>query len=67
METTGRFGREGFGFATITLLLAFILLATVGVYLYLAQAAQNSVVQSNLVQVVGSESMRPAVTACAED
>jgi phosphate transport system substrate-binding protein len=67
LETTGRFGREGFGFATIMLLLAFILLASVGAYLYLTQVAQNSVVQSNLVQVVGSESMRPAVTACAED
>ena len=37
------------------------------VYLYFAQPRDDAASQSGSVQVLGSESMRPAVTACAED
>ena len=36
-------------------------------YLYFAQPRDDAASQSGSVQVLGSESMRPAVTACAED
>jgi phosphate transport system substrate-binding protein len=44
-----------------------ILLAVVGAILYFGGAAENAASSSGSVQVVGSESMRPTVTACAED
>jgi phosphate transport system substrate-binding protein len=42
-------------------------LASTAVYLYLAQPRDDGASPSGSVQVLGSESMRPAVTACAED
>jgi phosphate transport system substrate-binding protein len=42
-------------------------LVSSAVYLYLAQPHDDGASQSGSVQVLGSESMRPAVTACAED
>jgi phosphate transport system substrate-binding protein len=42
-------------------------LASATVYLYSAQSHDDGASQSGSVQVLGSESMRPAVTACAED
>jgi phosphate transport system substrate-binding protein len=44
-----------------------VLLAGVGAYLYFGRPVENAALQSGSVQVVGSESMRPSVTACAED
>jgi phosphate transport system substrate-binding protein len=42
-------------------------LASSAFYLYRAQPHDNGSSESGSVQVLGSESMRPAVTACAED
>jgi phosphate transport system substrate-binding protein len=64
LESAGHFKHNEI--VAITVLAVFMVLAGVGVYFYLSQGAQNAV-QSGLVQVVGSESMRPAVTACAEE
>src|SRR5262245_5775647 len=44
-----------------------ILLAVVAAILYFGGAAENAASSSGSVQVAGSESMRPVVTACAED
>jgi phosphate transport system substrate-binding protein len=54
-------------FARLALYAAPVLLAAAGAILYFGGAAQNAASLSGSVQVVGSETMRPAVTACAED
>src|SRR5262245_66659406 len=54
-------------FARLALYATPILLAGVGAILYFGGAAEHAASASGSVQVVGSESMRPAVTACAED
>jgi phosphate transport system substrate-binding protein len=46
--------------------IAGVLLST-AVYRYFAQPHADATSESGSVQVLGSESMRPAVTACAED
>jgi phosphate transport system substrate-binding protein len=46
--------------------IAGVLISTAA-YLYFAQPHDDAAYQSGSVQVLGSESMRPAVTACAED
>jgi phosphate transport system substrate-binding protein len=42
-------------------------LASTAVYLYFAKPHDDANLESGSVQVLGSESMRPAITACAED
>ncbi len=64
MQTAGNSG----GFLRITLVTAVVvILAGVGAYLLFGGPAENATSESGSVQVIGSESMRPSVTACAED
>jgi phosphate transport system substrate-binding protein len=65
VPTAGSSGRHGLARAALYSLP--ILLAGVGAFLYFSGIAENSASPSGSVQVMGSESMRPAVTACAED
>ena len=60
--SSGRWGLAGVAVGVV----AGALLST-AVYLYFAQPHDETASQSGSVQVLGSESMRPAVTACAED
>jgi phosphate transport system substrate-binding protein len=57
----GNSGRWGLAGITVGVI------ASTAVYLYFAQPHDDGSAESGSVQVVGSESMRPAVTACAED
>jgi phosphate transport system substrate-binding protein len=54
-------------FVRLALYATPILLAGVGAILYFGGGTENAASSSGSVQVVGSESMCPAVTACAED
>jgi phosphate transport system substrate-binding protein len=65
LQTAGSSGRHRF--ARVALYAIPFVLACAGAYLYFNGAAGNSVPESGSVQVLGSESMRPAATACAED
>ena len=60
--SSGRWGLAGIAVGVIV-----GVLASATVYLYSAQSHDDGASQSGSVQVLGSESMRPAVTACAED
>jgi phosphate transport system substrate-binding protein len=60
--SSGRWGLAGIAVGVI----AGALIPT-ALYLYFAQPRDDAALQSGSVQVLGSESMRPAVTACAED
>jgi phosphate transport system substrate-binding protein len=60
--SSGRWGLAGIAVGVV----AGALLSG-AVYLYFAQPRDDAASQSGSVQVLGSESMRPAVTACAED
>jgi ABC-type phosphate transport system substrate-binding protein len=65
LQTASSSGRRGL--ARAALYAMPVLLVGIGAYLYFNAAVENSASPSGSVQVVGSESMRPAVTACAED
>ncbi len=65
MQTAGGSGRHRF--ARVALYAIPFVLAWAGAYLYFNGAVGNSITESGSVQVLGSESMRPAVTTCAED
>jgi len=58
---------KGYGFALAGWCTAAVILATAGAYLYFDSSRANVDSQVGSVQVVGSESMHPSVTACAED
>jgi phosphate transport system substrate-binding protein len=69
VQTAGSSGHNGFARAAryaVPLLLPG-LGALFGAFLYFNGKAENSASPSGSVQAVGSESMRPSVTACAED
>jgi phosphate transport system substrate-binding protein len=63
VQTAGK----GHGFALVGLCAAALILAGVGAFFYFGGSGDNSAVPTGSVQLVGSESMRPSVTACAED
>jgi len=65
LKPAGNSGRHGV--ARLAWYATPILLAVVGAYLYVGGAGEKSGSPPGSVQVVGSESMRPVVTACAED
>jgi phosphate transport system substrate-binding protein len=58
---------KGYGFALAGWCAAALILAGGGAYLYFSAGAEGAASQVGSVQVVGSESMHPSVTACAED
>jgi ABC-type phosphate transport system substrate-binding protein len=58
---------KGYGFAVAGWCVAAVILAGAGAYLYFCASAENLGSPVGSVQVVGSESMHPSVTACAED
>jgi phosphate transport system substrate-binding protein len=58
---------KGYGFAVAGWCAAAVILAGAGAYLYFDFSEANAGSPVGSVQVVGSESMRPSVTACAED
>ena len=58
---------KGYGFALAGWCAAARILAGGGAYLYFSAGAEGAASQAGSVQVVGSESMHPSVTACAED
>lgn len=55
------------GTVRIALYAAPMVLAALAAFLYFSSGAETSALQSGSVQVVGSETMRPVVTACAEE
>jgi phosphate transport system substrate-binding protein len=58
---------KGYGFAVGGWCAAALILVGAGAYLYFAAGGESSAAPIGSVQLVGSESMRPSVTACAED
>jgi phosphate transport system substrate-binding protein len=58
---------KSYGFAVAGWCAAAVILAGAGAYLYFGARAENLGASVGSVQVVGSESMHPSVTACAED
>ncbi len=58
---------KGYGFAVAGWCAAAVILAGAAAYLYFGASAANLGSSVGSVQVVGSESMHPSVTACAED
>jgi phosphate transport system substrate-binding protein len=58
---------KSYGFAVAGWCAAAVILAGAGAYLYFGARAENLGSSVGSVQVVGSESMHPSVTACAED
>src|SRR5262249_37825461 len=58
---------KSYGFAVAGWCAAAVILAGAGAYLYFGASAENLGALVGSVQVVGSESMHPSVTACAED
>lgn len=59
---------QGHGAAVVAAAcVAVLLLAGAGVFFYFGATADSLASATGSVQVVGSESMRPSVTACAED
>jgi phosphate transport system substrate-binding protein len=58
---------KSYGFAVAGWCTAAVILGGVGAYLYFGANAENLGAQVGSVQLAGSESMRPSVTACAED
>jgi phosphate transport system substrate-binding protein len=58
---------KGYGFAVTGWCAAALILVGAGAYLYFGAGGESSAAPIGSVQLVGSESMRPSVTACAED
>ena len=58
---------RGYGFALAGWCAAALILVGAGAYRHFGAGGQSSAAPVGSVQVVGSESMHPSVTACAED
>jgi phosphate transport system substrate-binding protein len=58
---------KSYGFAFAGWCAAAVILAGAGAYLYFGAGGESSASPVGSIQVVGSESMHPSVTACAED